>query len=314
MRALTAAALALVLVASAASPAGGQAPAARVAPPAVVATDDDLGTQAGELAPVRVRHYRMAGRVRPLLFWFGRDDVGLARVTWRAGAAGAKGYDLLVGTDPARAPRGINRWGFIAERVEADGGALLALMTRSDETSYDEASSAGSTANDFRAIRGRVRDGLARWQVSRVSAQAPLTVHDLDAAVTQVRHGAAAVAPRQMALEPGTRPGFLASVAELLDRATAGGPNLRATDIGPVRYVFGQRLYDLRVKQARRLTATFAGRRVPAVHTAFEIHTLATGARTAFEITAGTEGDLAGVPLLIQWQPRWWLKVELHLV
>lgn len=269
----------------------------------------------GDLPVTRVRHYRMAGRVRPLLFWFGRDDVGLARLTWRAGEAGAKGYDLLVGTDPARAPRGINRWGFIAERVEADGGALFALMTRSDEESYDEASAAlPASANDFRAIRGRVESGVARWQVSRVLAQAPLTVHDLDAAVTQVRHEAGTATARQMPLGPGTRPGFLASVAELLDRATTAGPVGRATEVGPVRYVFGQRLYDLRLRRTRLLTVSHAGRGVPAVHASFEILTLATGARTAFEITSGTEGDLAGVPLLIQWQPRWWLKVELHLV
>ena len=80
MRALTAAALALVIVASAASVADGQAPAARAGQPSA-AVGGDVGTPAGELAPIRVRHYRMAGRVRPLLFWFGRDDVGLARVT-----------------------------------------------------------------------------------------------------------------------------------------------------------------------------------------------------------------------------------------
>jgi hypothetical protein len=45
----------------------------------------------------------------------------------------------------------------------------------------------------------------------------------------------------------------------------------------------------------------------------FEILTLATGARTRFEMTYGLTGELAGVPLDISWQPRWWLKVELHL-
>ncbi|MBM3770324.1 MAG: hypothetical protein FJW27_03380 [Acidimicrobiia bacterium] len=61
-----------------------------------------------------VRRYRMAGRIRPLLFWFGKDDVGFARITWRSADEGCRAYELLVGTDPNRAPRGLNKWGFIA--------------------------------------------------------------------------------------------------------------------------------------------------------------------------------------------------------
>ena len=71
----------------------------------------------------------MSGYVRPLLFWFGRDDIGLARVVWRTGDDGARGYELLVGTDPAKAPRALNRWGFVSEEVHGAEGAVLALMT-----------------------------------------------------------------------------------------------------------------------------------------------------------------------------------------
>ncbi|MCU0255586.1 MAG: hypothetical protein MUF60_02480 [Vicinamibacterales bacterium] len=311
MRRFLAPLISCALLAAAPAPLAG-----RDAPPSPGSAASALTsvTPGGDLAPVRVRHYRMAGRVRPLLFWFGRDDVGMARLVWRADKAGARGYELLVGTDPARAPRGINRWGFIAERADEGGGALLALMTRADEASYDEAEAgAGASANDFRAIRGRVSDGVARWEVSRVRVPAPLTVHDLDAAVAQVRHDAGGAVPRQMALAAGTRPGFLVSVAELLDHAVTTRGGAPASAAGTLRYVFGQRLYELRLRQVRRLTTPFDHRQVPAVHAIFEIHTLATGKRTAFEITSGTEGDLAGVPILIQWQPRWWLKVELHL-
>ena len=37
------------------------------------------------LAVVKSHRYRMAGRIRPLLFWVGRDNVGLAQITWRDG-------------------------------------------------------------------------------------------------------------------------------------------------------------------------------------------------------------------------------------
>ena len=180
---------------------------------------------------------------------------------------------------------------------------------RADEASYDEAAAAtGAGADDFRAIRGRVGDGLARSEVSRVRVSSPLTVHDLDAAVTLVGHDAGRV--QTLPVPPGTRSGFLVAVAALLEGVVkTPGPAVPP----PARYVFGQRLYELRAGQVRRLTASVEGRRVAAVRVPFEIRTLATGDRTPFEITAGTEGDLAGVPLLIQWQPRWWLKVELHL-
>jgi hypothetical protein len=50
-----------------------------------------------------------------------------------------------------------------------------------------------------------------------------------------------------------------------------------------------------------------------AAQASFSIRTLATGARTRFEITTGLDGDLAGVPLMVRWQPRWWLEIGLHL-
>jgi hypothetical protein len=31
---------------------------------------------------------------------------------------------------------------------------------------------------------------------------------------------------------------------------------------------------------------------------------------TPFTVIFGVKGDLAGVPLLISWRPRWWLEIE----
>ena len=99
--------------------------------PSVLTTRGDVAS----LRVVRARQYRMAGGVRPLLFWINRDDIGLARITWRAGDAGAFGYEFLVGTDPVKAPRGLNRWGYIAEDTRGAEASLLALMTGADEAS-----------------------------------------------------------------------------------------------------------------------------------------------------------------------------------
>ena len=66
---------------------------------------------------VERHHYSMSARVRPLLvFWISRSGVGDAVVTKRRGPD-QSGYSLLIGSDPDRAPRRINRWGYIDEEL-----------------------------------------------------------------------------------------------------------------------------------------------------------------------------------------------------
>ena len=105
-------------------------------------------------------------------------------------------------------------------------------------------------------------------------------------------------------------------MAELIDSAVRGvNQNLdnRALLRPRVQYVFGQGAYELTLREVESLHAENDGQSVPVVRTAFEIRTLATDVRTHFEITSGTSGDLAGVPVAISWQPRWWLRVSLRL-
>jgi hypothetical protein len=61
-------------------------------------------------------HYTIGGRVRPLLFWMGKEDVGDAVIATRRDADSST-YALLIGSDPDRAPHSINRWGYIAEEL-----------------------------------------------------------------------------------------------------------------------------------------------------------------------------------------------------
>ena len=184
-----------------------------------------------------VRRYSMSGYVRPLLFWFGRDDIGLARVVWRTGDDGARGYELLVGTDPAKAPRALNRWGFVSEEVHGAEGAVLALMTGADEGSYDEAAASAdrrSGGSDFRAIHSRVLHGTTAWQTVRVQTPGSFSVHDVEHALDRVREETSAARSRQAALPDGARPGFLVALAELIDRGPE--PCLTARrDAGPTR-------------------------------------------------------------------------------
>ena len=82
---------------------------------------------AGNGLPVVAEHYyRMLAKVRPLLFWISRDNVGGARIGWLGDQSGSKGFELLIGSDPARAPRKINRWGYIAEELRGSTRARWA--------------------------------------------------------------------------------------------------------------------------------------------------------------------------------------------
>src|SRR4051812_44085526 len=66
--------------------------------------------------PITKEHpYKMAGRVRALFLWIGRDDVGSGVIGWR-GAGDDHAYELLIGSDPAKAPAKLNKWGFLAEQ------------------------------------------------------------------------------------------------------------------------------------------------------------------------------------------------------
>src|SRR5690242_2607993 len=150
------AALAVAVVSGAAGTITGTDP-----PPQADFSRDALDRRAPVVAQ---RSYRLKAGVRLLLFWIRRDDVGDATLTWRAGPGEHRILEFLVGSDPERAPRHINRWGFIAEEVRPPDVDLLGIMSKSDEQSVDDARSRveaeGKDAkHPYVAIRTTIRNG-----------------------------------------------------------------------------------------------------------------------------------------------------------
>ena len=291
---------------------------------AVVRTDGSADSRpavvpGAALPVVKIHTYTMAGRIRPLLFWIGRDRVGVARILWRRGADGARGYELLIGTDPESAPRHLNRWGYIAEAGDGVRGSVLALMSRSEESSIEEVGDRPKGSAEFKAMRAQVEAGVSSSVVPTVVVQNEPTFRDVEALIEQVRLAAERANVRTVSVPTGTRPGFLGAVAELVhssvetlqdSAASAGGRPL-----SPVPYVYGTRLYDLSLRSHERCR-TSRGGTGPADGLArgrFEIRNRATGEVTRFELLYGLGGTLAEVPVEIVYQPRWWLKVELRL-
>jgi len=274
------------------------------------------------LPVVKVHRYRMSGHIRPLLFWISRDDVGDGRLAWRQGADGTSGWDFVLGTDPERAPRRLNRWGYIAEEAKAGRGSLFAMMSSEEEDSLgevnDNADKGATGGGEFKAVRAQVGGGVVEAWVSRVRTPRSLSIGDVEELVTLAQVHLEKTKLTTIELEDNVRPGFLVAVAEMVD-ANVKAHHARAATAGdrttPIPYVFGDKLYSLTLTSARRLDTFGDGDRRYAhvVKAKFEIRTRATGDRTDFELVYGLEGDLAGVPVLITFQPRWWLKVALHL-
>jgi hypothetical protein len=274
--------------------------------------------------PVIAEHkYRMLARVRPMLFWIGKDDVGGARVSWRGDDNGGYGVDLLIGSDPQKAPRNINRWGFIAEQVQGADARVIGVMKQSNEESVADAEAQlakdGQGGFVYRAIRGTANDRQASAGVTTVRVQKDLTFRDIDPLLEMLGTSKQTVEMRSVALPGGTRPGFLVALHDLVKQSADAysqqpGASFKPSRT-PTRYVYYGVFYELTMKSSSLLkTATIDGRQYSNLARGdFEIRNTSNGEITRFQLTYGTAGALAGVPVHAIYQPRWWFEVQLFL-
>jgi hypothetical protein len=257
--------------------------------------------------------YRMNARVRPLLFWIRKNDVGDARITWRAKPDAGRGYELLVGSDPQRAPRHINRWGFIREEATPGEASVLGLMKQSNEESLKDAEDGLAHEGDggfvFQAIRARLNGGTSQAGVMAYRSPIDLSYRDVDALLARI---ATLDGPHVAGAIPAdTEPGLLFAVADMLhETATAPiAPGSRLQRPQPRRYFYYRTLYDLTVRSLDPVANAGA-----LVDAEFEIKNTRTGKTTRFSIAYPRTGPGAEVPVTITFRPRWWFEVELVAV
>lgn len=303
--------LVLVVLSAWLAPAQAQSPAARV-------------TSAASSSPSRY-HYRMAGRVRALLlFWMGKDDVGEVTITVHRPGGDVRMVELLIGTDPAKAPRRINRWGYIREERGPTATAIVGLMKASNEDTLEEATSsvdreAGAGGAVFKAIRASVTPDESRSAVTLLSLSENPTFRDLDLLLAQLEQAPAPPRERVLRLEAQTRSGFLLSVAELvreaISRTRRPGSRVRASDLPTLTYVYHGELYRLRVRKLSTEQGPLEkwAEAPPRLRVEFEATRLKNGNKSNFTLAVATEGEYAGVPLSIVYRPRWWLEAEATL-
>lgn len=267
----------------------------------------------------RIATYRLNGRVRPMLFWIGRDDIGEATVTWRRKPNGRRALELLVGSDPARAPRHLNRWGYIVEEFDGDGAAIFGLMKESNERTLEEAE-ASITRQERVSVFKVAQTMVIGRQVENVpmTIKAPthLSYRDLDVVLGIAPSEAS---PRRRTTVPaGTLPGFLVALESLIGASLApcqSQDDDLVNSVAVASYVYNQTVYDLALVSCEPEPELRLASRVVehAIDARFRLRNRTTKHDTRFRLVYGTSGELRAVPVRAVFRPQWWMEVELEL-
>jgi hypothetical protein len=284
--------------------------------------------------------YIMTCRLRLLFFWVGRDDLGggYIKVGQAVDDPSLRMIQLLFGSDPAKAPRAINRWGAGTEVLKSDGSktpvssAFVGFMKSSKgesasamqrELSHEK--SAGKHL--FEAIISRVDGAQAISTTVPFYSDKDYDMRQLADAQTlaldqlgdgQTRKFRRLDGPaRGRCSRPG---GFLSTTEELLERSLTG----EKTPVS-LCYVYNARPYTLTLRRVIpistkdvHITLKEKSQKIDQSYrdlkeSQFQIYNQESGAKTDFSVLLGTTGELRGVPVQINYQPNWWFQIVLNL-
>ena len=254
------------------------------------------------------QQYAVTGRVKLLLIWTGRREVGQARFARFESSDGDRALRLVVGTDPERAPMRLNRWGYIDETTCHAETLVTGVMTESNEQSVDRAQVRGNDEArrlPLLAIRSRVSAREAATETSTIIPTRTVTYRDVHEVLTMSPSTRSSLS---VAIPPQAESGFLRAVTSLIQESAAAYRRSPAPPAGIQRlYVYGGTLYDMTLRRSRKTDDTGE------LESEFEVRNRTTGAITQFQISYATSGSHAGVARRIVYQPRWWLELELLL-
>jgi hypothetical protein len=291
--------------------------------------------------------YVMTARVRLLFFWAGKDDVGGGYI--RPGISKddprQELLQVLFGSDPAKAPRAINRWGAGTEVVwhrepasdstKADdvvASAFFGFMKASRGKSVSEMQEELRKEKDrgehqFTGILSRVETGRAISLVVPLASNQDYNLHQYAEAEPLMLEKLSASERPPRVLDNASASGcarageFLGAVSQLADAAVE---NRKAPQ--SLCYVYDAQINTLtleRVEPIRKLDVkvnsakggTLSEKSYDELLQAdFVSSHQATGKRVSFTILLGTQGPLRGVPVQIRYQPNWWFQVVLNLL
>jgi len=289
--------------------------------------------------------YVMTARVRFLFFWAGKDDVGGGFI--RRGVSKddprQELLQVLFGSDPAKAPRAINRWGAGTEVVwhkeapstpaktdDVVSSAFFGFMKSSKGKSVSEMQDELKKEKDhgehqFTGILSRVDAGHAISLTVPLASDIDYNLHQYAEAEPVMLEKLSSSERPARVLENSlgcARAGeFLGTVSELLDRALENhGGRLSLC------YIYDAQVNTLMVehtawlpKLAVKVKTAKGGMLADRTYedlleTDLVSENQLTGKRVYFTILVGTKNDLRGVPVQIRYQPNWWFQVVLNLL
>lgn len=284
--------------------------------------------------------YVLTCRLRLLFFWVGKDDLGggYIKTGQAADDSSLKMIQLLFGSDPAKTPSAINRWGAGTEVIRLDASktpeasAFVGFMKSSKGQSVSAMQrelSHEKTAGThlFEAIVSRVDRTQAvsttipfysdtDYDIHQVAEAQKLALDQLGDAPTRKFRRLDGPA-RGECNRPG---GFLSTAEELLDRSLTG----EKTPVS-LCYVYNARRYILTLQHVTplaskevRIALKEKGSRVDQSYrdlkeSHFQIRNQESGEKTDFSVLLGTTGNLREVPIQINYQPNWWFQIVLNL-
>ena len=291
----------------------GAVPAITAAPPAPVVTPVQVAYAPSDHAE---HLYTIAGKVRFLFFWMSADDVGGARVTWHRGEH-HQIVSLLIGSEPRRAPRAVNEWGYVREAVAGDSTTIFGVRTITDGDSPDEAEARRAQSTklaEFGVLCSTVSSSGAESRTTTVDVPRDVTYRDCGRVLDVLERGSS-WKQLEVPRPPGVAPGFLTALDQMMRSSAAAAGEGRIPRIPGVAYVYKDAVYDLVARRVQRVPQLRTHSRTlqNLLRTDLSIRNRSTGSTTEFRVTYGTEGPLSGIPVYAQYQPNWWFKVELEL-
>jgi hypothetical protein len=289
--------------------------------------------------------YVMTARVRLLFFWAGKDDVGGGYI--RRGISKddprQELLQVLFGSDPAKAPRAINRWGAGTEVVwhkdpvvdaaknnDVVSSAFFGFMKSSKGKSVSEMQEElkrekALGEHQFTGIISRVESGRAISLVVPLASNEDYNLHQYaQAEPVMLKKLSASEHPTRVVDNVQGCPGaseFLGAVSHLADAAIenpqapkslcyvydAQVNTLTLERVEPIRKM------DVKVNAAKGGTLAESSYN-DLLQAEFVSSHQATGKRVNFTILLGTHDPLRGVPVQIRYQPNWWFQVVLNLL
>jgi hypothetical protein len=261
---------------------------------------------------------------------------------------------VLFGTLPERVPWRINRWGYgeeIGIWSAAESGAVYTLaysvftgfMRHSPEESISQISSSRARQENenqywYDGIVSLVKPEEACTAVFYFPLVEEVTLDRMEETL-RAFHARRDSGPADKSKTLSNKPsqydspqGFLLCLKRMLQeickdikngptRRDEGQPQKRS------RYVYNARLYTLKLDRLKmhktfrfdaadsvKASGLSAGSFDDVAEAALQIHSNSTGERHNFHCWFPVEGSLAGIPIQIQDNPRWWLQVRLRLV